>query len=364
MIHVRRLIEHRFSLEPPLRSAAGSWHERHSLLLVMEDDAGDVGLGEAAPLPGFSADTLETARDALLPLLGEALPERETSLSASEALSAASSRLTSPAARAAIEAALLDVWSRQKAEPAWALLRSDADGPARGLALAAWLPDGVDAALGAARSAQGRAIGAFKVKLDARRGLEDGLRTLEALRAALGPEVSLRADANQSATLRELEPYLERLRAVRLEWLEEPTSEPLTEAIGVPVALDESLARAPGLADLDERPFVAALVLKPTALGGISRCLALGRHARALGRVACASHTLEGPLGFMAAAAVALTFGPACAHGLAPHRALRGERPPALRAERDEIVAWRANGFGLSVAEALRGAVVMREHRA
>jgi L-alanine-DL-glutamate epimerase-like enolase superfamily enzyme len=201
------------------------------------------------------------------------------------------------------------------------------------------------------------------VKLDARRELEDGVRTLEALRVALGAEVSLRADANRSASLRGLEPYGERLRALRLEWLEEPTTEPLTEVLGVPIALDESLERTAGVPDLAQRPFVAALVLKPTALGGISRCLELGRHARTLGRFACASHTLEGPLGFMAAATLALTFGPACAHGLAPHAALRGERPPGLRAERDEIVAWQAHGYGLGVEESLRGAIVTREHR-
>jgi o-succinylbenzoate synthase len=364
VIHARRLIEHRFPLEPAPRSAAGSWPERRSLLLVLEDDAGRAGLGEAAPLPGFSADTAEAARDALLPILGRALPEHDPARGTAEALSSTSSKLASPAARAALEAALLDIWSRRAAEPAWALMRSDADGPPCDVALAQWLPDGVDAALAAARRAQGRGAGAFKVKLDARRGLEHGVRTLEALREALGAEVSLRADANRSATSGELAPYLERLRALRLEWLEEPTAEPLTEALGVPLALDESLARTEGFPDWGACPFVAALVLKATALGGLSRCLELGRQAQARGRFACASHALEGPLGFMAAAALALTFGPARAHGLGPHAALRGARPPALASERDEIVPWRADGYGLSLDDALRGAVVTREHRA
>lgn len=364
MIFVRRLVEHRFPLATPQRSAAGTWHERDSLLLVLEDDAGHVGLGEAAPLPGFSTDTFETAHGELLALLGRALPGHDSGRHALESLRAASTSITSAAARSALEAALLDIWARQSARPAWELLRADTDGAARNVGLAAWLPDGVDVALVAAERALRRGIGAFKVKLDARRGLEDGVKALEALRRALGHGVSLRADANRSASRRELEPYVSRLRAVALEWLEEPTTEPLTEALGVPVALDESLETSSGLPDFTARPFVTTLVLKPTALGGLARCLELGRHAQAHGRAACVSHTLEGPVGFMAAAALAVALGPGRAHGLAPHAALRSERPPALPAARDEIHAWRAFGFGLSVDDAVRGAVVTREHRA
>jgi o-succinylbenzoate synthase len=364
VIHARRLIEHSFPLDPPPRSAAGSWQERHSLLLVLEDGAGNTGLGEAAPLPGFSADALDGAHAALSSLLGRALPPHDPARDVTDALSAASAGVKSPAARAALEAALLDIWARQSARPAWQLLRRDSDGPARAVSLAVWLPDGAEAALAAARSAARRGVGAFKVKLDARRGLEDGVRTLEALRGTLGAAVSLRADANRSATRRELEPYVERLRAVALEWLEEPTSEPLTEALGVPIALDESLEPDLARPDFAARPFVAALVLKPTALGGIARCLELGRDAQNRGRVACASHTLEGPLGFMTTAALAVALGPKCAHGLGPHPALRGTRPPALATERDEIVPWRAQGYGLELSDALRDALVTREQRA
>ena len=66
-------------------------------------------------------------------------------------------------------------------------------------------------------------------------------------------------------------------------------------------------------------------------------------------------------MGYMAAAAVALALGPSAAHGLPPHPALRGLRPPALHPTRDELVPWAAPGFGLSVDDALAGAVLDRE---
>ena len=365
MIRAARLVEHHWPLPGGAQSAAGTWNERRALLLVLEDSGGLMGLGEAAPLPGFSQDTLETARDALLPLLGHSLPDHEPHRAVTDALREVSAPLASAAARCALESALLDLWSRRAHAPAWSLLTppNTREAPER-VKLALWLPDGTGAALAAAEQALARGVATFKVKLDTARGLEGGIATLETLRRALGPTVALRADANRSATRAELEPFVARLQALALEWLEEPTRAPLTEAVGVPLALDESLQAENALPSLAERPFISALVLKPTALGGLSRCLALASDARAHGRAAVASHALEGPVGFMAAASLAVALGAGPAHGLAPYLALRGARPPALAPDADELVRWRSPGFGLDVADALDGSSIAREHRA
>jgi O-succinylbenzoate synthase len=358
VIRAVRLLEHHFALERPMASGAGSWRAREALLLVLEDAEGRIGLGEAAPLPGFSPDTLEAARGALRELQGRTLPPRSPGRVA-DGLREASAGLSSPAARAALEGALLDLWARQANVPAWQLFdKSGATGP---VALSVWLPDGAGAAVSTARRALGRGVTSFKVKLDARLDLEVGIDTLEALRRTLGSSVKLRADANRSATRDALEPFLERLRALELEWLEEPTDDPSPTKLGVPLGLDESLQPSGTLPALEAWPEVAALVLKPTALGGLARCLELGVHARAAGRAAVASHTLEGPVGYMAAATLALALGPSAAHGLPPHPALRGLRPPALHPTRDELVPWEAPGFGLSVDDALAGAELDRE---
>lgn len=362
MIRAARLVEHAWALSAPLGSAAGTWHERRALLFVLEDDAGRCGLGEAAPLPGFAADTLEAARSALAPLLGRAFSDEAPERDMATALGAASRELASPAARSALEAALLDIWSRRLGVPAYALVAEVS--PGARAPLSAWLPDGTDDALAAARSHLAHGGAGVKVKLDARRGLARGIETLEALRRELGPAVVLRADANRSATLAALAPLLDRLRALRLEWLEEPTAEPLASDLGVPLALDESLQATETLPDLAARPFVAGLVLKPTALGGIARCLELAAHARAHGRAAVASHALEGPVGFMTAVSLAFALGSERAHGLTAHRALRTARPPGLAGEADVLEAWTAPGFGLSLAAALAGSELVREERA
>ena len=359
MIRVTGLVAHHWALATPARSAAGTWKERRAILLALEDEGGHLGVGEAAPLPGYSRDTLEEAQASLRALLGSELPvpaDAPEAATCRTALADASARLTSPAARSALEAALLDLWARRRGVPAWQLLASSP--AAERVAVSTWLPDGVEAAVKAARAARARGVRSFKVKLDAWESLDDGVGALVALREALGRDVTLRADANRSATLAALEPHLATLCALGLEWLEEPTAEPLTKSLGVPIALDESLAASelPALATL---PDVAALVLKPTALGGLARCLELAALAAAQGRAAVASHTLEGPVGFMTAATLALAVEQRTAHGLGPYgRLLGAARCPALRPERDELVAWTEPGFGLSPKEALAGAIV------
>jgi O-succinylbenzoate synthase len=130
------------------------------------------------------------------------------------------------------------------------------------------------------------------------------------------------------------------------------------------VALDESLATGPRVLRRARDHGVVALVLKPTAVGGLTRAFELVAVGEAHGLVAVASHALEGPLGFMLAATLALALGPGHAHGLAPHEGLGAVRPPAMASERDEITAWSAPGFGLSLDQALLGAEILRDQQA
>jgi o-succinylbenzoate synthase len=361
LIRATRLVEHAWTLSATVGSAAGTWSERRALLLVLEDEAGHVGLGEAAPLPGFGTDTLAAARASLAALLGRTLPEAPPA-DRPRMLGEISAALTSPSARSALEGALLDVWARRRGVPAYALLAAVT--PGTRAPLSAWLPDERGDALAAARSHLAHGGTGVKVKLDAARGLGAGLETLEALRRELGPGVALRADANRSATVATLVPFLDRVRALGLEWLEEPTAEPISADLGVPLALDESLQAAGAKPDLAARPFVAGLVLKPTALGGLARCLELAAHARAHGRAAVASHALEGPVGFMTAVTLAFALGSDRAHGLTAHRALRTARPPGLAGEADVLEAWTEPGLGLELATALAGTEIVREEHA
>src|SRR5690242_9438902 len=142
MIRVTGLVAHHWALATPARSAAGVWKERRALLFALEDEGGHMGLGEAAPLPGYSRDTLEEAHASLRALLGRELPvpaDAPEGAACRAALADASTTLTSPAARSALEAALLDLWARRRGIPAWQLLASS--GAPERAPVSTWLPD-------------------------------------------------------------------------------------------------------------------------------------------------------------------------------------------------------------------------------
>jgi o-succinylbenzoate synthase len=343
VIRAARLLEFRRRLSEAPASAAGSWSERSGVLLVLEDAEGHVGLGEASPLPGYSSDDLAAAAQTL-----RALDLRTPHLAAEAPASA----------RAALAAALLDLDARQAGEPAWKRFVNGAPEP---LALTQWLPAEPERALAVARRALERGLRSFKVKLEP--GSSAGLTLLRALRREHGDRIGLNADANASLGPDELSALLPALRELSLNWLEEPTREPLTASIGIPLALDESLRTRPVDFARARALGVTTLVLKPTTLGGLGPALALARAATAYDIAAIASHTLEGPVGFMAAATLAFALGGQRPHGLGPHAGLVNTRPPALAGERDELVRWTAPGFGVDLDVALAGAELVSEER-
>jgi o-succinylbenzoate synthase len=349
-------------LQARFDSAAGSWQERRSLLLVVRADAAAVGLGEASPLPGFSRETLADCAGALerlqaaLPLV---LPGRDASdAEVVAAIAAAASGVADKvaAARCAIETALLDLAARHRGQPLHRLLAG-----------AAWTASAPRVPLNAlvadpdeARRAVARGIGCLKVKLGAA-PIADDVARLAAIRAAVGPAVALRGDANRAWSSGDLAACLTALEPIGLEYLEEPLAgggaalAAWPQPSPVPLALDESLAEPDAerwLGAALARADLAALLLKPMLLGGPSRCLALAARARARGVEPIVSHLVDGPVALAAAAALALALAPRRPCGLDRHPGLAAWPAlpvPAITA--DAIVATDRPGLGLDLAD-------------
>ncbi len=348
MIRVERLLRLTRRLEEPAGNAAIQLRELTSLVLVLADDSGHTGLGEASPLPGYSRDDVDSATRSLL-ALRDVRFARQDGTELARKLAAVVPASLSGSARHAVESALVDVWSRAASCPAHAAFRREL---AVRCELAALLP-GDERALASARRAQAAGFRHFKLKLGART-LSDDVARLERLHAELGENVRLRADANRLPERAELEPFVPRLRALALEWLEEPTRDVHAgAALDLPIALDESLVDAPDLAAARRRG-ARYVVLKPSLLGGFSRCLALAERARAAGLAAIVSHQFEGALGFQSAAVLALALGPSRpADGLGPHAGLGAWRDlPALAGGESTIVPFPEVGLGLTLERA------------
>lgn len=239
------------------RGAARNWTEREAVVVALRDHTGATGLGEAAPLPGRSIDTLDDARRELASLGGFDEPPA----------------LASPAARFALESALRRVHG--------------VVAPPRLLRYAVVVDDADEA-----RRAGSRCL---KIKqLD---------RIAEIARAA--PDARLRIDVNRAWPRDEVKRRMAELRGLPIEFVEEPCVEAhelLDEALPFRIALDESLVTldARELARALRSPQLAALILKPTVLGGFRRCHELADEARRHGVAPIVSHALEGPIGLAA----------------------------------------------------------------
>ncbi|HEY3255714.1 MAG TPA: o-succinylbenzoate synthase [Polyangiaceae bacterium] len=334
------------TLARPAQNAHAQWSARQSCLITLESDEGIRGQGEAAPLPGYSPDSVQACESALAALDLAGIPTRlRPGQDLIGELGRASVRLPPglPAARAALEAALLELWARAARVPAWALLGPATPVPAA-RAVAALLMGEPEQAVAQALAARARGSTTFKFKIGRPGARDRELAAVAALRAELGPLARLRLDANQALSVAEATQYLPRFAAFDLEFIEEPCAPSelgQLRELGLPCALDESL-----LSGAQPQAGDRALILKPTLVGGITACFAWARAARAVGVPVVLSHAFEGPRGLGLSAALALSIGSeTLAHGLDPEGARVAQQALPYFSEA-KIRAWSEPGFG------------------
>lgn len=323
----------------PVRTARGVFVRRRGWWVRLEDEAGRVGWGEAAPWPGFGAGT-ERVAAALRALTGGA-PSVDVPAADPPSLLAWAGPHAVPEVRAALECAALDL-AAQRAGVALAALLWDS--PAASVATHTQVTGPRDALVAASAGAR-----ALKIKLGAG-SVDDDVALVAAVRAAVGASVSLRLDANRAWSADDALRALERLAVFEPELVEEPLADPdpcalaaLRHETGVPIALDETLG--------DEAALVAALdagaldvaVVKPSFVGGLTAARAMATRARAAGLGVVVTHALGSAV--ERAAALHLAAGLPGVHGLGG--ALDGDRFVAPAQRGGVIEVPRGPGLGL-----------------
>jgi o-succinylbenzoate synthase len=311
---------------------------------------GTRGIGEASPLPGYSPDTLESAESALNALDMTALDRALNMDDTEQSLKSVADLLpgTQPAARMALETAALDLRGRQRHASAPSLLGA-APMAERKLTWLAGAPD--PEALGTIRAAERAGYGHFKIKLGRAGNFWSEIAAVRDLRRALGAGPCLRLDVNRAWSDAEARTAGSLLDALDIEFVEEPSAR-LTRAHSAcfPVALDESLQgfEPKDLGGLARRSGARFVILKPMVLGGLSHCIELARHAAALDLGVVVSHSFDGPVALIAAAALALALPTQIAQGLAPHAGLAAWRQIPLPITDARLRAWKTPGLGFA----------------
>jgi L-alanine-DL-glutamate epimerase-like enolase superfamily enzyme len=324
--------ERHVAFRSPLRTSYAELTRRTLFEVRLSGGDGVIGRGEAAPLQpydGVGDEEVRAALRAYAAVLAELGPQAEGAL----VLDACRATTELPQALAAIDLALWDRASRRTGRPVAELLTDD---PLATVPVNATV-DAADRAGAATACAQAAADGFACVKLKV--GLGDDAGRVAAARAAAGPGLALRLDANGAWEVDEAVRTIEALAPAGLELVEEPVHgvqalREVRDRVPVRIAMDESGdepgAIASGAAD--------AVCLKIARRGGISGLLATAALAQATGAEVYLASTFDGPLGIAAAVHCAAALRVQAPCGLATLTLLDLPVPDALQV-RDGAIA-------------------------
>lgn len=309
------LERHVLSLATPMRAAHGNISQREVFQVSLTGEDGLSGYGEAAPLPGYDGPDAGVVLRALRTYVGVVARAGERAQSGVRVLEACRRAADVPQALAAIDLALWDRAGRRAGRPVAALLT---DVPAAKVPVNATIA-ATDRAGVAAQVAEAARAGFECVKLKV--GVGDDAGRVAAARAAAGPGIALRLDANGAWDVAQAVRTIEALAPAGLELVEEPARglravRAVRERVAVRIAIDETAAEpgalGAGVAD--------AVCLKISRCGGIAGLLAAAALVRSSGAEVYLASTLDGPLGVAAAlhaAAALASRGPLPHCGLA-----------------------------------------------
>ena len=331
----------RLAIEPALETATGTLSERELFLLRLEDDEGNFGWGEAAPLEPYDGVSSRECLDALERQV-EALEACPPGASGPQVLEAARQGSELPQALAAIDLAMWDLAGRREGKSVLEMLT---DRRPKSVEVNAVVGAGDPAACAArAREAVDAGFGCVKVKV----GDDDGVARVLAVREGIGDGPAIRVDANGAWSVPEAVKALNAMAVAGIELAEEPVHgieqlRDLRGRVSVPIAADEP-ASEPGALGGD---VADAVCLKISTSGGIASLLAQAELARSGGALVYLASTLDGPLGIAAAVHCAAALGIALPCGLATLDRFP-EIEPGILAPREGAIAV-PTGPGLGV---------------
>ncbi len=290
--------------------------QREGIIIALRSTDGEhIAYGEIAPLPGLHRETLQSAEAQIVELLAKhnltASPIEQDGLYPSVRTGLEMAMINLEAAISGTLPSFSENMTVTPRVPVNALLFGDT-------------PQVME------RAEKYFDLGyrTFKLKVNANT-TTNSINSIKELHHTFGRSVELRLDANQSLSLDEAIGFAEKLPAGSVAYIEEPLQE--AELIGdfyaktgIHSALDETLWQNPELLTTIPEAALAALILKPNRLGGISAALHFARYAREKNLLAVFSSAFESgiSLSFYALLAASTDSKPA-ACGLDTYRYLQ-----------------------------------------
>ncbi|MDQ7849063.1 MAG: enolase C-terminal domain-like protein [Armatimonadota bacterium] len=304
----------------PHKMAIGTTLHQENVLLRLSTDDGLEGLGEAPHMVGVSlkgespATVLEMLRQRLLPaVFGRSPLDVEAIQQAMDAAVPWNLR-----AKSAVNLAAFDLAGKALGVPVHALL----GGMVRAAVPLSWsIPiTDFEAGVREAQEVVARGWRIIKVKLG-RPDPDKDVEMVRRIREAVGPEVRLRADANQAYSVKTAIRVARRLERYDVEFFEQPVAwwdldgmAEVSRATELPIMADESATTVQDALEIARRRAAQILSIYVCSPGGILNSKKVATVAAAAGMAAYVGGALEGPVGaaaglHFAASTPSVTYG-------------------------------------------------------
>lgn len=254
-----------------------------NIFLRLHTDGPHAGIGCAAPDVPVTGESADDVREALDRVAAELLIGADPLRMAAVLANLEAPLAGHPSTMAAIDMALHDLLGKQAGLPLWNLLGGYRDRITTSITIGI-LP--VDETVKRARDFANRGFRALKIK--GGQSVEEDTERLRRVREEVGPEMELRFDANQGYDPAESLRFVESVRSVGLELLEQPTpAEELDQLAAVcrgadlPIMADESLLTLRDAFRIASGDVADMINVKLMKVGGIARARRIDTVARA-----------------------------------------------------------------------------------
>ena len=276
----------KLSLNRPYTIAYERIDSVENLFVRLQTEDGSVGLGVASPAEEVTGEGVQKCRQALSDHLEALLPGTDIRYLKSVLRDIENAMPSAPAARAAIDMALHDLWAKHLGLPLVDLLGRAHRSLPTSITIGI---DSVEASLEEADEYRGHGFRILKVKIG--KSLAEDVERLHRIRQRMGPEIAIRVDANQGYSVAQFESFLKQTASLKLEFIEQPLKAEdldgmrrLTAAARKNAAADESLldARSALVCQEHPRPF-GIYNVKLMKCGGIAPGLLIAEIANLAG---------------------------------------------------------------------------------
>lgn len=319
-----RLLKRHLKLAAPLMTAQGPISERTVWVVALDDGAGRVGLGEAAPLAGFGSETPEQCREVfntvLKALTGEFILNWLERGRPDAPLGPLEKMLGgAPCARSAIEGALLDLAAKQIERPLATFLNGDSTGAPVPMSVPvnALLGGSLQEVTAGAAELVKTGFTSFKLKVGGpTTSVAADVERVFAVRDTIGADAKLRVDANCAWTLEQALEFAIEVADANLEFCEQPLPAADLEGMatlrrrsGLKIAVDEAVRTAADIGRVASAQAADVVVLKPMFLGGWRPTKQAAELATSCGLGVVITTALEGAIGRAHATHMAAAIG-------------------------------------------------------